>query len=70
MTKYILKEGVLNDDYLLRSGDGMTFKGGFIAMIVFYKYSNSWSNSEHVIKFRKETRLKNYLKKHYSNFNY
>jgi hypothetical protein len=70
MESYILKEGVLNDDYLKLSDAGKVFKGGYIAILVYYTFTNEWCNKEHVKKFRKESQLNKYLKKHYPNFEF
>jgi len=70
METYILNEGVLNDDYLKLASEKKVFKGGYIAILIYYTFANPWGNNEHVLKFRKETQLQKYLKKHYPDFDY
>lgn len=70
METYILNEGVLNDDTLLLPDENKVFKGQYIGIIEYWTYQNCWSNNKHVIKFRTENRLQQYLKKHYPNFEY
>ena len=70
MESYILKEGVLNDDYLKLADEGKVFKGGYIAILVYYTFANAWCNTEHVKKFRKESQLNKYLDKHYPQFEF
>jgi hypothetical protein len=68
MKSYILREGVLNDDYMNIADNGKVFKGGYIAIIYYYTYANEWSNREHVVSFRKHDALQKYLSKYYSDF--
>lgn len=70
MTKYILKEGVLNDDILIISDEGKVFKGGYIAIIKYYTFRNHWCNDVNYIRFRSQKSLDKYLKKHYPEFDY
>jgi len=68
MESFILKESVLNDDILMLSDKNKVFKGGFVAIVKYYKFQNSWCNSEHIKKFRNIKRLKDFLNKNYSDF--
>ena len=65
MQTIILRVNVLTDDTLYLSDANKVFKGGFIAMIEYYTFLNSWNDKKHVIKFRSLQRLKNYLNKNY-----
>jgi hypothetical protein len=68
MESIILREGVLNDDELYLSDEGKCFKGGFIAIIKYYTFLNSWCNTENVKKFRSKNSLNKFLIK--MNYNY
>jgi hypothetical protein len=65
MKTFILKEGVLNDAILLIPDKGKIFKGNYIAVLKYYKFLNSSSNKEYIVKFRSIDRLKKYLNKNY-----
>ena len=69
MQTLILCENVLTDNILLLADEGKIFKGGYIAIIKEYEFSNSWSDREKPTKkFRSVNALRKYLKKHYKNF--
>ncbi len=68
MQQFILKESVLNDDILMLSDKNKVFKGGFIAIIKYYTFQNSWCNNENIKKFRSINSLKDFLNKNYSEF--
>ena len=68
MKNFILKENVLTDDILYLAEDGKIFKGGFIAIIKYYTFLNSWSDKENVIRFKSENQLNKYLTKNYPDF--
>jgi hypothetical protein len=40
----IIKEGVLNDDTLYVADENKVFKGGYVAILEYYIFQNSWSN--------------------------
>ena len=65
----ILQENTLTDNFLLLADEGKIFKGGYIAIIKEYEFSNSWSDREKPNKkFRSVNSLRKYVKKHYKNF--
>lgn len=66
MIQTILKEGVLNDDYLYLADKGKVFKGGYIAIAVYYTFQNEWSNRENIKRFRSEETLNKFLEKQYN----
>ena len=69
MQTLILCENELTDNILLLADEGKIFKGGYIAIIKEYEFSNSWSDREKSNKkFRSVNSLKKYIKKHYKNF--
>lgn len=69
MQTLILQENVLTDNLLLLADEGKIFKGGYIAIIREYEFSNSWSDREKPNKkFRSVNSLRKYVKKHYKNF--
>mgnify|MGYP003595018029 CR=1 FL=1 len=69
MQTLILCENVLTDNILLLADEGKIFKGGYLAIIKEYEFSNSWSDREKPNKkFRSLNALRKYLKKHYKNF--
>lgn len=69
MQTLILQENVLTDNLLLLAEEGKIFKGGYIAIIKEYEFSNSWSDREKPNKkFRSVNSLRKYVKKHYKNF--
>ena len=67
-TRYILFEGVLNDDTLYIANQGKVFKGGYIACIEYYTYLNEWNNKKHYKYFRNLETLEKYLIKKYPNY--
>ena len=69
MTELILKENVLTNNVLLLADEGKIFKGGFLAIIKEYSFQNSWSDKEHIKRFKSLTSLNKYLSKNYSEFN-
>ena len=69
MQTLILKENTLTDNLLLLADEGKIFKGGYIAIIREYEFSNEWSDREKPNKkFRYVNSLRKYVKKHYKNF--
>ena len=65
----ILQENVLTDNLLLLAEEGKIFKGGYIAIIREYEFSNSWSDREKPNKkFRSINSLKKYIQRKYKNF--
>ena len=69
MQTLILQENTLTDNLLLLADEGKIFKGGYIAIIKEYEFSNSWSDREKPNKkFRSVNSLRKYVKKHYKNF--
>ena len=69
MQTIILCENVLTDNTLFLADEGKIFKGGYIAIIKEYEFSNSWSDREKPNKkFRSVNSLRKYIKKHYKNF--
>lgn len=69
MQTIILCENVLTDNILFLADEGKIFKGGYIAIIKEYEFSNSWSDREKPNKkFRSVNSLRKYIKKHYKNF--
>ena len=69
MQTLILQENVLTDNLLLLAEEGKIFKGGYIAIIREYEFSNSWSDREKPNKkFRSINSLKKYIQKNYKNF--
>ena len=70
METYLLKENVLTDDLLHIAENGKVFKGGYIAIVEYNTFQNSWSDKKHIAKFRNENRLNSFLKKSYPNFEY
>ena len=69
MQTFILKENTLTDNILLLADEGKIFKGGYIAIIKEYEFSNSWSDREKPNKkFRSVNSLKKYIQKNYKNF--
>jgi len=65
MVQFILKESVLNNDYITLSDNGKIFKGGYIAIIKQYSFLNAWNNKETVKRFRNEKQLFSFLEKNY-----
>lgn len=65
MTTTIIKEGVLNDDTLYTADEGKVFGGGYVAILEYYKFANSWGNTKHYKRFRKTETMQNYLTKNY-----
>jgi hypothetical protein len=70
MTNYILKERVLNDDYLMIADSGKVFKGGYVAILVSYSYQNEWSDSKRIKQFRNENSLNKFIAKKYPEFQF
>lgn len=70
MESIILKEGVLNDDYLMIPDEDKCFKGGYVAIIVSYTYMNTWANTKKVKRFRSINSLNNFLKNNYPAFEF
>ena len=70
MESYILHEGALNDDTIHIANTGKVFKGGYIAVIEYFKYQNNWSNSKHFVRFRSEVKMNEFIQKNYPNFNF
>lgn len=69
MQSLILQENTLTDNILLLADEGKIFKGGYIAIIKEYEFSNSWSDREKPNKkFRSVNSLKKYIQKNYKNF--
>ena len=69
MQSLILQENTLTDNILLLADEGKIFKGGYIAIIKEYEFSNSWSDREKPNKkFRSVNSLKKYIQKKYKNF--
>ena len=69
MQTLILQENVLTDNLLLLAEEGKIFKGGYIAIIKEYEFSNSWSDREKPNKkFRSVNSLKKYIQRKYKNF--
>ena len=69
MQTLILQENVLTDNLLLLADEGKIFKGGYIAIIKEYEFSNSWSDIEKPNKkFRSVNSLKKYIQRKYKNF--
>lgn len=69
MQTLILQENTLTDNILFLADEGKIFKGGYIAIIKEYEFSNSWSDREKPNKkFRSVNSLRKYIKKHYKNF--
>ena len=68
MQTLILCENVLTDNILLLADEGKIFKGGYIAIIKEYEFSNEWSDREKNKKFRSVNSLKKYIQKNYKNF--
>ena len=62
---YVLFEGVLNDDMLHIANEGKVFKGGYVAVIEYYKYLNGWNNSKHYKYFKNLATLERYINKKY-----
>ena len=65
MIQFILKEGVLNDDYLMLPEKSKVFKGQYVAIIKYYEFATHWSNTECVKRFRSKQSLEEYLGKCY-----
>ena len=69
MQTLILCENVLTDNTLFLADEGKIFKGGYVAIIKEYEFSNSWSDREKPNKkFRSINSLKKYIQKNYKNF--
>ena len=68
MQTLILQENVLTDNLLLLADEGKIFKGGYVAIIREYEFSNSWSDREKNKKFRSVNSLKKYIQRKYKNF--
>ena len=69
MQTLILQENVLTDNLLLLADEGKIFKGGYIAIIKEYEFSNEWSDREKPNKkFRSVNSLKKYIQRKYTNF--
>lgn len=68
MTTELLREGVLNDSVIHYPSEGKVFKGGYIAIVEQYNFSNEWSNRQEVKRFRNENRLNKFLDKNYPNY--
>ena len=52
MQTQIIKEGVLNDDVLYISDENKIFEGGYVAILEYYTFQNTWSNKKHTRKFK------------------
>lgn len=48
----IINEGVLNDDTIYMADENKFFKGRYKAIIEYYTFLNSWSNTRNVRKFK------------------
>ena len=70
MESYILSSGVLNDNTLHIAENGKVFKGGYIAFIKEYRFSNAWSNSEHIKRFKRKDTLNKYIANNYPEFEF
>jgi hypothetical protein len=66
MVTTILKEGVLNDDTLYIADSGKVFGGGYIAILEYYTFANSWGNHKHVKRFKKQTTLDKFINANYN----
>ena len=65
MQKFILRQNVVSDDILIASDKGKIFKGGYIAIVEFNVYKNSWCERKQVKNFRSKKQLFEFLKKQY-----
>ena len=69
MQTLILQENTLTNNLLFLADEGKIFKGGYIAIIKEYEFSNSWSDREKPNKkFRSVNSLKKYIQRKYKNF--
>lgn len=66
MTEFILREGVLNDNYLQIADSDKVFKGGYISKVVEYVFASAWSDHKNVKRFRSIKQLRKYLLKNYT----
>jgi hypothetical protein len=65
MEAIILNERVLSDDILYLADAGKVFKGGFVAIVEYNTFLNSWCDKKNVKRFRTIESLQAFLKKHY-----
>ena len=69
MNTYILNERVLTDDTLSIPSKGKVFRGGYIAIIQTYTFTNTWNDKLlKPLRFRSKERLLKHLDKHYPEF--
>lgn len=48
----IIHEGVLNDDILYSADENKVFKGGYVAILEYYIFQNSWCNRKIIKRFK------------------
>lgn len=64
--EYIVRENVLTDNVLNVAPKGKIFKGGYVAILKEYTFSNAWQDKETGKRFRSVDSLNSYLAKNYT----
>ena len=66
MTQYLINEGVLNDDTLYIADNA--FKGNYKAILEYYTFATTWSDTRHVRRFRTLDTARAFIAKRYPNY--
>jgi hypothetical protein len=61
----IIKEGVLNDDTLYVADENKVFKGGYVAILEYYIFQNSWSNRKVIKGFKTLEKANKFIDKNF-----
>lgn len=48
----LLSQRPLNDNVIHIAPEGYRFKGGYVAIVEYYTYANSWGDNKHLKRFR------------------
>lgn len=62
---FTLRVGDINDDHILVAASGYVFSGGYKALVKSYTYATTWTNNEHIRRFRTLDNALKYISKHY-----
>ncbi|RTL04842.1 hypothetical protein EKK58_09465 [Candidatus Dependentiae bacterium] len=64
-TTELLAEGALNDDMLHIANEGYKFKGGYVAIVEYYTFANSWGNYKRYKRFKTLENAYKFIDKNY-----
>ena len=66
----LIREGVLNDDLLHTAEEGKIFKGGYEAVLEYYTFQNTQSNSKNLRRFKTYENAQKFIEKKYKELNH